>query len=76
MPQPALMPMHPAARARARMIIQQFSEKFVPNFYKLLLRSVGSLLPGPAKSAACASGSPHKIGILLPRAWPLAVNLL
>ena len=49
MPQPALMPTHPAARARARMIIQQFSDRFVPNFYKLLLRSLGSLPPGPAQ---------------------------
>ena len=76
MPQPALMPTHPAARARARMIIQQFSDRFVPNFYKLLLRSLGSLLPGPAKCAAYPSGSPHASSILSPHAWQLAVNML
>ena len=42
--EPPLLPPHPAVRARGRMIIQQFSEKFVPNFYKLLLRSVPSFL--------------------------------
>ena len=41
--EPPLLPPHPAVRAQARMIIQQFSEKFVPNFYKLLLRSAPSV---------------------------------
>jgi glutathione S-transferase len=37
-PSPSMLPPHPAVRARARIIISTFSEKFVPAFYKLLLR--------------------------------------
>lgn len=37
-PNPSLLPPHPAVRARARIIVATFSEKFVPAFYKLLLR--------------------------------------
>ena len=37
-PSPSLLPPHPAVRARARLIIDTFTHKFVPAFYKLLLR--------------------------------------
>ena len=37
-PSPSLMPPHPAVRARARLIMDTFTHRFVPAFYKLLLR--------------------------------------
>ena len=35
---PSLLPPHPAVRARARLIVDTFTHRFVPAFYKLLLR--------------------------------------
>ena len=35
-----LLPEHPADKAKARIIIDSFSSKFVPLFYRILLRQV------------------------------------
>lgn len=35
---PALFPLNPVDRARARMIVDRFDRKFVPNFYGILLK--------------------------------------
>ena len=35
---PALLPPHPAVRARARIIMDHFSTHFVPLFYRILVR--------------------------------------
>ncbi|KAK9824676.1 hypothetical protein WJX72_012280 [[Myrmecia] bisecta] len=35
--EPALMPPHPAVKARARLIVDRFGQKIVPLFYRLLL---------------------------------------
>lgn len=35
---PALLPPHPATRAHARIVIDRFQTKFVPVFYRLLIR--------------------------------------
>ena len=39
-----LLPDHPVAKARARIIIDSFSSKFVPLFYRILLRQVQSTI--------------------------------
>ena len=35
---PALLPPHPAVRARARIIMDPFNAHFVPLFYRILVR--------------------------------------
>ena len=35
---PALLPPHPAVRARARIIMDHFNTHFVPLFYRILVR--------------------------------------
>ena len=35
---PALLPPHPAVRARARIIMDHFNTQFVPLFYRILVR--------------------------------------
>ena len=35
-----LLPDHPVAKAKSRIIIDSFSSKFVPLFYRILLRQV------------------------------------
>jgi hypothetical protein len=42
----ALLPADPFLRARARLLIDRFSGKAVPEFYKMLLRQVGPLRRG------------------------------
>lgn len=40
-----LLPEHPVAKAHDRIIIDSFSSKYVPLFYRILLRQVGQAAP-------------------------------
>ena len=44
-----LLPEHPVAKAHDRIIIDSFSSKFVPLFYRILLRQVGEATPRDAQ---------------------------
>jgi glutathione S-transferase len=42
---PAMLPPHPAVRARARIIMDHFNTHFVPLFYRILVRCGRQLEP-------------------------------
>ena len=48
---PALLPPHPAVRARARIIMDHFNARFVPLFYRILVRWAG--VQSTCQSDAC-----------------------
>ena len=63
-----LLPEHPIATAHDRIIIDSFSSKFVPLFYRILLRQVGEATlrdaarqPHMAKVICCISSIMFKI---------------
>eukprot|EP00882_Tetradesmus_deserticola_P031790 GHRQ01035961.1.p1 GENE.GHRQ01035961.1~~GHRQ01035961.1.p1 ORF type:complete len:201 (+),score=129.02 GHRQ01035961.1:25-603(+) len=58
-PEPPLLPADAVGRAAARLLMQRFSDKFVPAFYKLLV------LQDPAGQAAAAAVLESELGWLL-----------
>jgi glutathione S-transferase len=43
-PEPRMLPGDPVARAHARIIIDRFNSKYVPVFYRFLIRCLASAL--------------------------------